>query len=503
MRSKRQPNHLWLPSLIVVLVILVGITFSLARLMAAPTVTLSLVPSTLTMAPGEIVTVTIEVQAGTEPIDGVAAYLDFDPTRFQVSEVSPNNTALPFELVNRFENTLGTLDQVRGALNQPFPSGTFTLATFQLRALDVLGTSALSFNQGVPSRLRQSDVTSGGVSVLGSVGALTVEITDASSPTPTESPTEPTPSTPTETPTERPTSAPTESPLPTSTPTNTPTESPLPSSTPTASAMPTTTPTASTLPTSAPTNSPTGTPSNTPTATVPQTQTVILSLVPSTLTMAPGEVVTVTIEVQAGAEAIDGVAAFLDFDPTRFQVNAVSAGAALPFELVNRFDNTLGTLDQVRGALNQPFPSGTFTLATFQLRALDVLGTSTLSFNQGVPSRLRQSDVTSGGVSVLGAVGALTVEITDASSPTPTSTPTSVPTESPTSTPISTSTPTTIAPSPTPSVPPSWRVFIPSIHKNSTAIFTSDFTPSIGARALTIKTSQVCSSALGRHHQDL
>lgn len=200
MQSKRQPNHLWLPSLIVVLVILVGITFSLARLMAAPTVTLSLVPSTLTMAPGETITVTIEVQAGAEPIDGVAAFLDFDPTRFQVSEVSPSTT-LPFELVNRFENTLGTLDLVRGALTQPFPSGTFTLATFQLRAMEVPGTSTLSFNQGVPAIERQSDVTSGGVSVLGSVGSLTVEITDASSPTPTRTPTESPTNTPISTPT--------------------------------------------------------------------------------------------------------------------------------------------------------------------------------------------------------------------------------------------------------------------------------------------------------------
>ncbi|WP_205704090.1 carboxypeptidase regulatory-like domain-containing protein, partial [Candidatus Chloroploca sp. Khr17] len=324
MRSKRQPNHLWLSTVIIVVVILARLSFALARLMAAPNVTLSLVPSTLTMAPGEVVTVTIEVQAGTEPIDGVAAFLDFDPTRFQVSAVTPNATALPFELVNRVENALGRLDLVRGALNQPFPSGTFTVATFQLRALAVPGASTLSFNQGVPSLERESDVTSGGASVLGALGTLAVEVTDASSPTPTNTPTD--------------------SPLPTNTPTDTPTEAPT--NTPT---TPTATPTEA--PTTTPTDTPTEAPTNTPTDT-------------------PTEV------------------------PT-----------------------------------NTP---------------------------------------------------------TDTPTEAPTNTPTDTPTEAPTNTPISTLTPTPIVPSPTPTIPQSWRVFIPSVSKNYSTIFTADFTPPIGVRPLTI-----------------
>ncbi|NCC35419.1 MAG: hypothetical protein EOM24_25910, partial [Chloroflexia bacterium] len=250
----------------------------------------------------------------------------------------------------------------------------------------------------------------------------------------------------------------------------------VPSSTPTATPTPTNAPTDTPVPSSTPTTA------TTPTATIPPTPTVTLNLVPATLTMAPGETVTVTIEVQAGTEPIDGVAAFLDFDPTRFQVSEVTPGAALPIELVNRVDNALGTLDLVRGVLNQPFPSGTFTVATFQVRALDVLGTSTFSFNQGVPALERQSDVTANGASVLGTVGTLTVEVTDASAPTPTSTPT----ESPTNIPIPTATPTSTVPSPTPTVPQSWRVFIPSISKNFSTIFTTDFTPPIGVRPLTI-----------------
>ena len=184
MRSDQRPHHVWLFGLIIVLVMLMGIAFPRTMLRAATPVILSLSPSPLTMVPGETVTMTIEVQAGTQSVDGVAAYLDFDPARFALSGVSPG-ADLPFPLANQVDNTVGTLDLVRGALAAPFPSGTFVLATFQLQAIGTVGPGTLTFNQGTPSPLRQSDVTSGGASVLGSVTNLTVNVVDPGVPTAT------------------------------------------------------------------------------------------------------------------------------------------------------------------------------------------------------------------------------------------------------------------------------------------------------------------------------
>jgi VIT1/CCC1 family predicted Fe2+/Mn2+ transporter len=387
MPSNQQLRHIWFVGFI--LLLLASIALPYTKLRAAASVILSLSPSTVTMAPGGTVTMTIQVQAGTQSVDGAAAFLDFDPTRFEVMGVSPG-TALSFPLTNQFDNKAGTLDQVYGALTAPYPSGTFTLATFQLRALAGTGDSTLTFNRGTPSLLRQSDVTSGGASVLGSVSPLTVHVVASNTLT----------------------------------------------TTPAATAITSATPTAST--------------NSTPTAT-----SVTLSLSPSTVTMTPGGTVTMTIEVQAGTKSVDGAAAFLDFDPTRFEVTGVSPGTALSFPLTNQFDNKAGTLDQVYGALTAPYPSGTFTLVTFQLRALAGTGDSTLTFNRGTPSLLRQSDVTSGGASILGSVSPLTVHVVASNTLTTTpvatvitsATPTATATASANSTPTATSVTLSLSPS--------------------------------------------------------
>ena len=440
MRSDQRPHHVWLFGLIIVLVMLMGIAFPRTMLRAATPVILSLSPSPLTMVPGETVTMTIEVQAGTQSVDGVAAYLDFDPARFALSGVSPG-ADLPFPLANQVDNTVGTLDLVRGALAAPFPSGTFVLATFQLQAIGTVGPGTLTFNQGTPSPLRQSDITFGGTSVLGSVANLTVNVVDPGVPTATATMTATTISTVT--------------------------------ATITATAIPTAvaTMTATTTPTATATMTATATP--TVTATVPGGNSVILSMSPAPLTMAPDETVTMKIEVQAGTQSVDGVAAYLDFDPARFALSGVSPGADLPFSLTNQVDNTVGTLDLVRGALVAPFPSGTFVLATFQLQAIGPVGPGTLTFNQGTPSPLRQSDVTSGGASVLGSVTNLTVNVVDPGVPTATATMTATTISTATATMTATTFPTAAIPAVTATMT---ATAIPTVTATMTA--TATMTPS-------------------------
>ena len=70
-----------------------------------------------------------------------------------------------------------------------------------------------------------------------------------------------------------------------------------------------------------------------------------------------GGVFTVAIAVQANAQPLDAVAAFIDFDPTILQVVTVVPGATLPTVIHSSFDNQAG---QVNFAAQQgllDFPS--------------------------------------------------------------------------------------------------------------------------------------------------
>lgn len=135
--------------------------------------------------------------------------------------------------------------------------------------------------------------------------------------------------------------------------------------------------------------------------------TVVLAVTPSATTANVGQAFSVTLQVQAGAQQVDGSAAYLDFNPAVLQVVSITPGSALSVVLQNQFNNTLGTLDFSAGALSN-FPSGTFTLATVQFNPIGVANNSPLTFHLTAP---RHSDATFGGVSVLGSTvnGTVTV----------------------------------------------------------------------------------------------
>ena len=114
-----------------------------------------------TVAVGERFTVTLTVEAGPQPVDGAAAYVNFDPTMVQVEGVTAGEV-FAVELQRQVDNAAGTIDYAAGTLGD-FPAGRFALATLRVRALRE-GTTALALNR---SASRQSDVTFGGASLLG------------------------------------------------------------------------------------------------------------------------------------------------------------------------------------------------------------------------------------------------------------------------------------------------------------------------------------------------
>ena len=131
---------------------------------------LALAPATTTVGLNQTFSVAVRVRT-TQPVDGAAAYIDFDPTVLQVATVTGGGV-LPAILRSQVDNTLGRIDFVAGALSAPFPAADFTLATVVFTATRPAAT-ALTFTAANP---RLSDVTFGGASILHhrEPGAVTV-----------------------------------------------------------------------------------------------------------------------------------------------------------------------------------------------------------------------------------------------------------------------------------------------------------------------------------------
>lgn len=120
--------------------------------------------------------VIIQVETGGLPVDGAAAYLDFDPAYFAVVNVQPGTT-LPIFLQSMTDNTAGRVDFAAGQLPPAFPSGTFTLMTVTLRALAPVDAGLITLSSDFR---RETMVTFGGESVLSNaVGAMIMVSKDA------------------------------------------------------------------------------------------------------------------------------------------------------------------------------------------------------------------------------------------------------------------------------------------------------------------------------------
>lgn len=177
---EKLPGRLAMASLAALLAIALA-TAPLLAVAAGPAgvVVLRIDPPQSTVAAGQEFQVTIQVQAGSQPVDAVDSFLSFDPARLQVLQLIPG-TALPTVLASSFDNAAGRISYSAGKqLGGPDPNGTFVLVTLRLQARSTAppGTTGLVFVFQPP--VQNTDVFYRGQSVLGSTQNGNVTIGDA------------------------------------------------------------------------------------------------------------------------------------------------------------------------------------------------------------------------------------------------------------------------------------------------------------------------------------
>jgi hypothetical protein len=150
---------------------------------------------------------------------------------------------------------------------------------------------------------------------------------------------------------------------------------------------------------------------------------VVIATTPDPITTTVGQSFDITIQVQAGNQQVDSVAAFLNFDVSVLQCSSIDAGTALPVSLQSVIDNSAGHVDVAAGTFGAN-PTGTFTLATVHCHAAMTSTGSPLTFATVNP---RMTDAQLSGSSVLDHATGGSVIVgsppTATASPTATATP--------------------------------------------------------------------------------
>ena len=155
---------------------------------------------------------------------------------------------------------------------------------------------------------------------------------------------------------------------------------------------------------------------------------VDLVLLPSSETVDVDDVFDVVIQAQCNGQDITGIAAFIDFDPDYLEVQSVTDGGTLTNFVVSDYDNVAGTIDYNAGTFTQPLPSGTFTVATIEFKAMSPNGNISLDFSIAFP---RESDADFGGDSKLSGLYGATITIIGESIPDHENTPSELPPDNP------------------------------------------------------------------------
>ncbi len=140
--------------------------------------------------------------------------------------------------------------------------------------------------------------------------------------------------------------------------------------------------------------------------------TVTVSLSPSIRSVHAGESFTLAVEVASGAQTVNRVQAYVDFDPQYLQVLEISRGSVLVDEVYNAFDNTAGWADYVVEAIISGTAistlTGTFTLNTITFQAVTATTGTTLTFHTAPP---RETQVLSGSTVLSSTLSGSTVVI--------------------------------------------------------------------------------------------
>ena len=122
------------------------------------------IPSQGMVQAGDTFNLTVQIQSGSQLMDGAQADLNFDPTRLRVNSLTGNTSAFPTVLLNTYNNTAGTIDYAAGVLPpNPLPSGNVNFVVIQFTALQDTQLTNLTFQY---DGLRTTDVTYEGNSIL-------------------------------------------------------------------------------------------------------------------------------------------------------------------------------------------------------------------------------------------------------------------------------------------------------------------------------------------------
>ena len=130
---------------------------------------------------------------------------------------------------------------------------------------------------------------------------------------------------------------------------------------------------------------------------------------PSSLTVAPNETFSITVQVETDQNA-DAAEVHMSFDPSIIEVTSISLSQPnpLPVQIIgSEFDNSLGVINYAAGTFSA-FPNSDFDLLEIQFTAI-AEGSTNLEFS-GLPSK-----VTFGGHNILSGVSGstITVGVTD------------------------------------------------------------------------------------------
>jgi hypothetical protein len=134
-----------------------------------------------------------------------------------------------------------------------------------------------------------------------------------------------------------------------------------------------------------------------------------LVISPSLSSCVPGQDIDLDIDVHSPSRGVDGVAAYINFNPTYLTVLSVTSGYNLPTIIENSVDNQAGQINFSVGAMDN-FPSGNFSAGTISLKCIAQTPGTELIFNQTLP---RKSDITSSGISILGSITNALIKISN------------------------------------------------------------------------------------------
>ncbi len=145
---------------------------------AAGPVTLRIAPASAAADIGQIVGLDVVADAGSQAVDTVELYLDYDPALLQLVDTAgapaaaiEPGAALPVVLLNRVDAARGWVDYLAVSLGGTAPSGQFTVARLRFKVL-AAGQTTVRFSF---SDWRPTDAAYAGEPVLGAVAAGQVQ----------------------------------------------------------------------------------------------------------------------------------------------------------------------------------------------------------------------------------------------------------------------------------------------------------------------------------------